>query len=83
MINKILLFALCVAIGVLIYGWYHNHSSIVANEQNKIQNFINAGARFTADDGKLLCERVRKLEQHSYGFRDAGLIPLDCNYANR
>lgn len=49
----------------------------------QVYRFINAGPRFTAQDGRALCERVNALEEHSYGFANAGLKPLDCNYGTR
>jgi len=36
----------------------------------QLHRFINAGPRFTADDGQELCERVAALEQP----------PMPCNY---
>ena len=41
------------------------------------------GPRFTAQDGQELCERVKALEEHSYGFANAGLKVLDCRYGTR
>lgn len=61
------LIGLLVGLSVLIQG-YH------------LYTFVNAGPRFTATDGQELCARVRALEMHSYGFRDAGRMPLDCEY---
>lgn len=49
----------------------------------QIYRFISAGPRFTATDGAALCQRVRALEQHSYGYQHAGLQPLPCDYATR
>lgn len=49
----------------------------------QVYRFVNAGPRFTAQDGQALCERVKALEEHSYGFANAGLKPLDCNYGTR
>lgn len=49
----------------------------------QLWRFVHQGARFTAADGQALCERVRTLEEMSYGFKDAGKTPLDCNYGNR
>lgn len=49
----------------------------------RIQRWANQGARFTAQDGQALCERVKALEAASYGFRDAGKAPLTCNYLER
>ena len=49
----------------------------------QLSRFVGQGARFTARDGQELCERVRALEERSYGFRDAGKMPLDCRYEAR
>ncbi len=48
-----------------------------------IQRWISAGGRFTDRDGQRLCERVRNLEQFSYGYREAGKIPLNCEFIKR
>lgn len=42
--------------------------------------FRDEGPRFTADKGQELCERVKRLEQHSYGFLNSGMPILDCDY---
>lgn len=34
--------------------------------------FVNKGPRFTAYDGQELCERVKRLESESYGFKNSG-----------
>lgn len=46
----------------------------------QLYNFINAGPRFTAQDGQELCERIRALERYSYGYRDAGKSSVPCDY---
>ena len=51
--------------------------------QQKIQSFVAKGPRFTAQDGQELCKRVKALEVASYGYRDAGKVPLSCNYLER
>jgi len=45
-----------------------------------IQRWIAVGGRFTDQDGQALCDRVRNLEQYSYGYRDAGKAPLNCEF---
>lgn len=45
--------------------------------------FMGMGPRFTASDGVALCLRIQKLEKLSYGYRDAGYVPLDCDYLTR
>lgn len=49
----------------------------------QLWQFVHRGARFTAADGQVLCERVRELETRSYGYRDAGESPLPCVYLQR
>lgn len=46
----------------------------------QLYRFVNQGARFTAADGQELCERVLRLEEVSYGYKDSGRKPLTCNY---
>lgn len=46
----------------------------------QLYRFVNQGARFTAEDGQELCRRIQALEAVSYGYRDAGRKPVDCNY---
>lgn len=48
-----------------------------------IQRWVNQGARFTAHDGQVLCERIKALETVSYGYKDAGYKPLNCDYEKR
>lgn len=49
----------------------------------QVWRFVNQGARFTADDGRALCERVKALEALSYGYRDSGKPSADCRYEER
>ena len=53
------------------------------HQLEQMNRFAAKGPRFTAQDGQALCERVKALEEHSYGFANAGLKPLDCNYGTR
>ena len=46
----------------------------------QIQHWMNLGPRFTAEDGRALCERVRALEATSYGYQAAGKTSLTCDY---
>lgn len=82
MVNRMLFGLTFAAVGVLSYGWYYNNQRIVASQQEKIENFIKAGPRYTAEDGKnereerqqadqALCERIAKLERAV-----AGAVPL-------
>ncbi len=41
--------------------------------QERTSRFVSKGARFTADDGQALCERVRALEQN----------PQPCGYGGK
>lgn len=50
---------------------------------DQANRFIQQGARFTAQDGQVLCERVKALEAMPYGYRDAGKTPLACDYLER
>lgn len=45
------------------------------------QRFMNAGPRFTAQDGQMLCERVAHLERYSIGFQQSGIKQPPCNFA--
>lgn len=83
MINRSLFALIFAGIGALAYGWYYNNQRIVAQQQSQIEKFIKAGPRFTASDGMVLCLRIQKLEKLSYGYRDAGYVPLDCDYLTR
>lgn len=49
----------------------------------QLYRFVQQGARFTAQDGEMLCQRIRALEQASYGYRDAGKTPAICEYVHR
>lgn len=37
-----------------------------------MQTFMAAGPRFTADDGRVLCERIRHLETAKFGRAQGG-----------
>ena len=39
---------------------------------NVMQTFMAAGPRFTADDGRVLCERIRHLETAEFGRAQGG-----------
>lgn len=81
--DRVIIFIIFVAVGALAYGWWFNNQRIVATQQEQIQRFMDKGSRFTAQDGKQLCERIMELEKRSYGYRDAGKTPLPCDYTNR
>lgn len=63
---SILLISFCV--GALIVGWFINRDKIQELQAKQINSFISAGARFTAQDGQKLCERIKSLELELYGF---------------
>lgn len=75
------LFSTISLIGVVALMGYEYLQAIDAHQ--KIQSFVAAGQRFTAQDGQELCERVKALEAASYGYRDAGKTPLACDYLER
>lgn len=87
MMQRLLFLTIFALIGALGYGWWFNNYRIITVQQERDQERINAfmakGARFTAQDGQALCERVRTLEQLSYGFRDSGLKRLVCEYGQK
>lgn len=58
-------------------------SASLAFQAWQLYRFVNAGPRFTAVDGDELCQRVRTLEQVSYGYLESGKKPLTCNYMHR
>ena len=79
MINKIL--STTAILGVLALTGYEYLQAV--EQQTKLERFVAKGARFTAQDGQALCERVRALEERSYGFKDAGKTPQPCEYGTR
>lgn len=46
----------------------------------EIENFINAGARFTAEDGYKLCKRVQHLERQHHDEITIEECKLPSNY---
>ena len=76
--DRLLFLLVFVAIGALSYGWWRNDHRIVVAQQEKIQQFMAAGGRFTANDGKELCEFTNRIAEHSIGFQKSGLPLLDC-----
>ena len=87
MIQRILFLTIFALIGALGYGWWYNNYQIITVQQERDQErmhaFMAQGARFTAQDGQDLCERVRALEERSYGFKDAGKTPMSCDYGTQ
>jgi hypothetical protein len=78
MINRIIFISIFIALGALTVGWWANNSRIVAAQQEKLTQFVNAGPRFTAYDGVELCEFQNIIAVHSIGFQQSGLPLLDC-----
>lgn len=54
--------------------------SSVAIQLWQLWAFVQAGPRFTAEDGQALCERVTALERESIGFQQAGRASPPCSY---
>lgn len=71
--NKIIFSVLYYVIGITII-------LIFTYQMWETKMFRDEGPRFTGDKGQELCERIKKLEKHSYGFQNSGLPILDCNY---
>lgn len=51
--------------------------SFIVVQAIQYYRFVNAGPRFTAQDGQELCERIAKIE-HQLGF-----IPSPCEYIDK
>ena len=78
MINRLIFIGIFAALGALAFGWWTNNNRINAAQQEKLAAFVNAGPRFTAYDGKELCEYQNVVAEHSIGFQQSGLPMLDC-----
>ena len=63
-------------VGVLALTGYEYVQAIAL--QKRMESFVNAGPRFTANDGKELCEYVNIIARHSIGFQQSGSPMLDC-----
>ena len=83
MINRTIFVLIFTAIGALGFGWWYNNYRINIVQQEKLATFVNAGPRFTAYDGKELCEYVNVIAKHSIGFQQSGLPMLDCEKYTR
>lgn len=81
--NKVIFFLIFISIGALSYGWWYNRSMIQKQHDTKLQTFIDAGPRFTAQDGNALCEALREVAKHSIGFQQSGKPLPDCNYGSK
>ena len=49
----------------------------------QLYRFMNQGARFTAQDGQQLCERIATLERHSIGFQHSVVVSEPCDYLEK
>jgi hypothetical protein len=78
MISRIIFLSIFVSIGALAFGWWTNYQHIQTTQDEKVRAFLNAGPRFTAYDGKELCEYVNVIAKHSIGFQQSGLLLMDC-----
>lgn len=81
--NRMLFLSIFAILGALSYGWWYNDQRIIIAKQEEIQKFVNAGPRFTAQDGQELCWVIREIAKHSYGFQNSGLNLPDCNYGKK
>lgn len=79
MINKILFVGFFIMLGAVVM--YEHQQNEKQNQMllDKIKVFMNTGPRFTATDGKELCEFIKLIAQNSYGYKDSGLGLPDCD----
>ena len=63
-------------VGVLALTGYEYVQAIAL--QRRLESFVNLGPRFTAFDGKELCEYTNVIARYSIGFQQSGLPMLDC-----
>ena len=70
-------------LGALVAGFLWNRIEIAMMHDVKLEQFLAAGPRFTAQDGQRLCERVAQLEQQSIGFKQSGLATTVCDYVEK
>jgi hypothetical protein len=77
-IIRILFVILFLSIGALTYGYVTNRNNIAVHELGRIQAFINAGPRFTAHDGKELCEYVNAVAKRSIDSQKSVIPMMDC-----
>jgi hypothetical protein len=78
MINRLIFISIFTLLGALAFGWWTNNNRINIAQQENLAQFVNAGPRFTAYDGKELCEYQNVIAEHSIGFQQTGLPLLDC-----
>lgn len=82
-LNRLMFLLIFASLGALAYGWWKNDQRILVAQNEKIQQFMATGERFTANDGKELCEYTNVIAEHSIGFRQSGLPLLDCEKYSR
>lgn len=63
-----LMVVLFAVVGAMIAHQYMEWERV----NNVMQAFMSAGPRFTADDGRGLCERIRHLETAEFGRAQGG-----------
>jgi hypothetical protein len=78
MINRLILIMIFAVLGALAFGWFMNNQRLNIAQQEKLNQFIHAGPRFTAYDGKELCEYQNEIAKYSIGFQQSGLPMLNC-----
>ena len=78
-IDKAIFVIIFLSVASLTYGWLYNAQRISESQQLSISSFVNVGPRFTAYDGKELCEYQNIIAKHSIGFQQSGLPLLDCD----
>lgn len=69
--RSVILFAICAVIGGMATHQYLEWQRL----NSVMERFISAGPRFTANDGQILCLRIRELE------RKTNLPVSDCHYS--
>lgn len=75
MINKVLSsIAIVGVLGIISYEYMQ-----ATYLQERFSSFVAKGPRFTANDGKELCEYTNMIAKHSIGFQQSGLSLLDCD----
>jgi hypothetical protein len=68
-------------IGVLILSGFEYLQWI--SQQEQLRTFMNKGPRFTAYDGKELCEYMNSIAVNSIDFQRSGLLLMNCEKYTR
>ena len=82
-LNRMVFLLIFSALGALAFGWWKNDQRIISAQNEKVNQFISAGGRFTTNDGKELCEFANIIAVHSIGFQQSGLPLMDCEKYSR